>query len=126
MVFGFDNQADYTAAVGLQVTDGRWRVVRLRKTVEATDLSVPSGAKVYGVACADPGDLPALVAVEADGCTVALCTGRSVMRVVKAAAPIVRIAVSPFSSHLAYESADGQLCVYSLRRQQIVLRLQCS
>lgn len=125
VVFGFDNQAELTAAVGMQLHDGRWRVVRLRKNVDCADLVAPSGATVYGVACAEPGDQPALLAVEGDGCTVVLCTGKSVMRVVRAASRIVRLGVSPFSSHFAYEDAGGLLCIYSLRRQQVVLRLLC-
>lgn len=123
VVFGFDNLAELTAAVGMQLADGRWRVVRLRKNVDCADIVAPAGATVYGVACAEPGDQPAVLAVEADGCTVVLCSGKSVFRVVRAASRIVKLAVSPFSSHFAYEDAGGLLCVYSLRRQQVVLRL---
>lgn len=123
VVFGFDNLAELTACVGLQVADGRWRVVRLRKNVDCVDLSVPAGATVHGVAIADPGDLPAVVAVEGDGCSVVLCTGKSVVRVVRAASRIVKMSVSPYSSHFAWEDAGGMVCVYSLRRQQVVLQL---
>ena len=125
VVFGFDNVAELNVSVGLELRDHRWRVVRLRKNVEAVDLAPPDGAKVHGVVSVDPGDLPALLVVEKDGVTIALCTGTSVMRVVKAAARIVRVGVSQFSSHFAFQDEAGLLCVYSLRRQQIVLRVLC-
>ncbi len=122
VVFGFDNVAEQSVAVGIQLPDGRWRVVRLRKNVDCSDIAVPLTATVHGVAAIEP-DQPALLAVANDGCTVGLYSGKSAVKVLRAASRIVRLAVSPFSSHFAYEDEGGLLCVYSLRRQQVVLRL---
>jgi hypothetical protein len=123
VVFGFDNQAELTAAVGLQVSDGRWRVVRLRKNVDCADLIVPPFVKVHGVTCVEAGDEPAVVAIGTDETSVLLCTGKSTSTIARASSRIVRMTVSPYSSHIAWEESGGLVCVYSLRRKQIVLRL---
>jgi hypothetical protein len=123
VVFGYDSRAELGASIALPLEDGRWRVVRLRKEIDAADLAVPSDARVHGVVMVEPDDQPALLCVEGDGCTLALCTGKVMQRVVRAASRVVRVGVSPFSSHFAYEDAGGMVCVYSLRRQQVVLRL---
>ncbi|MBL8955032.1 MAG: hypothetical protein JNK82_29925 [Myxococcaceae bacterium] len=122
VVFGYDNAGTKNVAVGLQLPDGRWRVVRLRDNVDCADIAVPEKASVYGVANLE-NDQPALLAVASDGCTIGLYGGKTATKIVRAASRIVRLTVSPFTSHFAYEDEGGLLCVYSLRRSQVVLRL---
>jgi hypothetical protein len=92
------------------------------------DLVLPEGATVIGAAQtgAQDHDAPGVLAIEKDGRTISLFLGKTQRRLVRASGRIVNSTVSHFSSHLAMETEDGQLSVYSLRRQQMVLRLNTS
>ena len=61
---------------------------------------------VHGVATLEDGQ-PALLAVASDGCTIGLYGGKSAVKVVRAASRIVRLTVSPFTSHFVYEDEGG-------------------
>ncbi len=128
IVFGFDNLSPLGVLVALGLSDGRWRVVQLRPTPQVVDLVLPEGATVIGAAQtgAQDNDAPGVLAIEKDGRTVTLFLGKTQRRLVRASARIINSTVSHFSSHLSMETEDGQLSVYSLRREQMVLRLNTS
>jgi hypothetical protein len=127
VVFGFDQLSRLGVIAAVSLGNGRWQVARLLEGPKLFQRIAPVGSTVVGVTMAQNDSLhePGLLAIEADGQTLSAFFGDTVRRVLRMETRITRCAVSAHSSHVALQTADDMLSLYSLRRQQMVLRLRC-
>jgi hypothetical protein len=126
VIFGFDqlSRIGVMAAVGLP--NNRWHVMRVSGGLKVFTRIAPDGAAVVGALMGQSDHYePGLLVIERDGRTLSAIYGNAMRRILRMDARIDRCAVSPFSSHVAMQTIDNHLHIYSLRRQQMVLRLQC-
>jgi hypothetical protein len=127
VVFGFDQASRFGVVAAIGFPHGRWHVLRHAPTLKVITRIVPDGCSVVGTIMG-PGtwEEPGLLVIERDGHTLAGYFGDGGRRVqLRMPSRIQRCTVSAFSSHVAVHTEDDRLTVYSLRRQQVVLRLNC-